>query len=52
MTAPIRRVTLDRYWLLRSLKDAIVKTTMGADYIPKCKMMSLVVVFALVRRMS
>lgn len=38
-----------RYWLLRSLKDAIVITTMGEDYIPNCKMMSLVVVLSLVR---
>jgi AAA family ATP:ADP antiporter len=36
------------YWLLRSLKDPIVSTIVGVEYIPKCKMMSLVVVFALV----
>ncbi|CAM9435695.1 unnamed protein product, partial [Sphacelaria rigidula] len=36
------------YWLLRSLKDAIVIATMGTKYIPKCKIMSLVVVFVLV----
>jgi ATP/ADP translocase len=36
------------YWLLRSLKDPIVSTIVGVEYIPKCKMVSLVVVFALV----
>ncbi|CAM9648266.1 unnamed protein product, partial [Phaeothamnion confervicola] len=36
------------YWLLRSLKDPIVSTIVGVEYIPKCKMMSLVVVFVLV----
>jgi len=34
--------------LLRSLKDTIVITINGVEYIPKAKMMSLVVVFALV----
>lgn len=37
-----------RYWLLRSLKDPIVATILGVDCIPKCKMVSLVVVFFLV----
>lgn len=36
------------YWLLRSLKDPIVAATQGVSYIPTCKMVSLVVVFALV----
>ena len=36
------------YWLLRSLKDPIVAATLGVEYIPKCKMASLVVVFTLV----
>lgn len=36
------------YWLLRSLKDPIVSAILGVEYIPKCKMMSLVVVFVLV----
>ncbi|CAN0028996.1 unnamed protein product, partial [Laminaria digitata] len=36
------------YWLLRSLKDPIVGTILGVDYIPSCKMVSLVVVFFLV----
>eukprot|EP00903_Cladosiphon_okamuranus_P017115 g15768.t1 len=36
------------YWLLRSLKDPIVATVVGVDYIPNCKMLSLVVVFSLV----
>ncbi|KAG5184352.1 hypothetical protein JKP88DRAFT_269750 [Tribonema minus] len=36
------------YWLLRSLKDPIVATIVGVEYIPRCKMVSLVVVFALV----
>lgn len=39
---------VDRYWLLRSLKDPIVATIVGVEYIPKCKMLSLVVVFTLV----
>lgn len=38
----------NRYWLLRSLKDPIVGTTIGIDRIPICKFLSLVVVFALV----
>jgi len=36
------------YWLLRSLKDPIVSAILGVEYIPKCKMLSLVVVFGLV----
>jgi len=36
------------YWLLRSLKDPIVAATQGVSYIPTCKMVSLIVVFALV----
>ncbi|CAM9492176.1 unnamed protein product [Pylaiella littoralis] len=36
------------YWLLRSLKDPIVATIVGVQYIPKCKMLSLLVVFTLV----
>ncbi|CBJ29086.1 conserved unknown protein [Ectocarpus siliculosus] len=36
------------YWLLRSLKDPIVATIVGVDFIPRCKMLSLVVVFSLV----
>jgi len=36
------------YWLLRSLKDPIVATINGVEYIPKCKILSLFVVFALV----
>ena len=39
---------MNRYWLLRSLKDPIVATIVGVDYIPNCKMLSLVVVFTLV----
>eukprot|EP01084_Bolivina_argentea_P110451 197218_1 len=36
------------YWLLRSLKDPIVSTIVGVEYIPKCKILSLAVVFCLV----
>jgi len=36
------------YWLLRSLKDPIVATIVGVEYIPKCKILSLFVVFGLV----
>ena len=37
-----------RYWLLRSLKDPIVGTILGVEYIPRCKILSLAVVFCLV----
>ncbi|CAM9616756.1 unnamed protein product [Chrysoparadoxa australica] len=36
------------YWLLRSLKDPIVVSLMGAKYIPRCKIVSLAVVLLLV----
>lgn len=41
-------MVLNRYWLLRSLKDPIVAAIVGVEYIPTCKMLSLVVVFTLV----
>lgn len=45
---PHRRPSIHRYWLLRSLKDPIVATIVGVDYIPRCKMLSPVVVLTLV----
>jgi len=36
------------YWLLRSLKDPVIATVCGVEYIPKAKMMSVVVVTVLV----
>ena len=36
------------YWLLRSLKDTVMVSINGVEYIPQAKMVSLVVVFALV----
>jgi AAA family ATP:ADP antiporter len=36
------------YWLLRSLKDPIISTIDGVEYIPQAKIASLFVVFALV----
>ncbi|KAJ8613438.1 hypothetical protein CTAYLR_002323 [Chrysophaeum taylorii] len=36
------------YWLLRSLKDPVISTICGVEYIPKAKMMSVVVVTVLV----
>ena len=36
------------YWLLRSLKDVVMTSICGVDTIPRAKMLSVVVVFALV----
>ncbi|HEX2978166.1 MAG TPA: Npt1/Npt2 family nucleotide transporter [Candidatus Babeliales bacterium] len=36
------------YWFLRPLKDSIFQAVVGVDYIPRAKMLSLVVVFPLV----
>mmetsp|Transcript_27507 Transcript_27507/g.82583 ORF Transcript_27507/g.82583 Transcript_27507/m.82583 type:complete len:192 (-) Transcript_27507:3-578(-) len=36
------------YWLLRSLKDPVIATICGVEYIPKAKMLSVVVVLVLV----
>ena len=36
------------YWLLRSLKDSVMVSLNGVEYIPQAKMVSLVVVTALV----
>jgi len=36
------------YWLLRSLKDPVISTLCGVEYIPKAKMLSVVVVTVLV----
>jgi AAA family ATP:ADP antiporter len=36
------------YWFLRPLKDSVFSSVVGADYIPRAKMLSLVVVFPLV----
>jgi len=36
------------YWLLRSLKDPVISTICGVQYIPKAKMLSVVVVTVLV----
>lgn len=36
------------YWFLRPLKDSIFSAVVGADYIPRAKMLSLVIVFPLV----
>mmetsp|Transcript_7572 Transcript_7572/g.19301 ORF Transcript_7572/g.19301 Transcript_7572/m.19301 type:complete len:452 (-) Transcript_7572:418-1773(-) len=35
------------YWLLRSLKDTVLATTVGIEYQPRAKMVSLCVVFVL-----
>uniref|UniRef100_A0A7S3NPK7 ADP,ATP carrier protein n=1 Tax=Aureoumbra lagunensis TaxID=44058 RepID=A0A7S3NPK7_9STRA len=36
------------YWLLRSLKDPVISTICGVEYIPKAKMLSVLVVTCLV----
>ena len=36
------------YWLLRSLKDPVIATICGVEYIPKAKMLSVLVVLVLV----
>ena len=36
------------YWLLRSLKDPVIATICGVEYIPKAKMLSVLVVTVLV----
>ena len=36
------------YWLLRSLKDPVIATICGVEYIPKAKMISVLVVLVLV----
>ena len=36
------------YWLLRSLKDPVIATICGVEYIPLAKMLSVVVVLVLV----
>ena len=36
------------YWLLRSLKDPVISTICGVEYIPKAKMLSVLVVTVLV----
>lgn len=36
------------YWYLRPLKDAIFMSVIGSDYIPKAKILSLIIVFPLV----
>src|SRR6516164_4706512 len=36
------------YWFLRPLKDSVFSNVVGADYIPKAKILSLIVVFPLV----
>src|SRR5258708_7376704 len=36
------------YWMLRPLKDAIFMSVVGAEFIPRAKMLSLLVAFPLV----
>ncbi len=46
--AAIFGLIIGTYWTLRPMKDSIFNATVGMDYIPWAKMLSLVVIFPLV----